>query len=281
MIDYKNSENSENRRIWVPFHFLPGAQGDTLDEQAVCRPNSAVAKAMVKHMLAAVRHSDNALHRLGVTLHVYVDTWAHQGFSGIVSDYNRIHHLEGDDHNLQIWRDRLATMLVNAGLEASNIGIDFLSGLGHGSDVFVERDNLPDFVEAADVACKVVQAYVAETQDFESQTGLTAEAKAALTELLGINRNHDPDERLDYLSKRIAAGAIPTLFESIPEYIHKGTGSWKQLATGIEADDDGDINPEWTPAFETSDYRKFHDATMQHRFVMVQEILPWFGLRLD
>jgi len=32
----------------------------------------------------------NASHRLGVTLHVYVDTWAHQGFSGIESDFNRI-----------------------------------------------------------------------------------------------------------------------------------------------------------------------------------------------
>jgi hypothetical protein len=301
MIDYKNSENSENRRIWVPFHFLPGAQGQSLDERAICRPNSDVAKAMVRHMLAAVQHSDNALHRLGVTLHVYVDTWAHQGFSGIVSDNNRIHHLEGDEHDYHTWRAALTTLLARAGLDVANVGIDLFSGLGHGaalhfpdmpwakwrymhkgSNVFVERDNLPDFIEAANMACKVVQAYVEKSNDFESQVGLSPNATAALADLMQNNRDIDPDERLDYLRHRIAANAIPEIgFETIPDYVHKGIGSWKHAATTIEADDDGDWKPEWAPAFEDSDYRKFHDATMQHRFVIVQEILPKFGLRLD
>src|ERR1017187_6906912 len=69
MCDYQNAIDAQNRMIWVPFHFLPAAIGQTLDEKAVCRPDSEIAVAMVKKALA--RHdADNALHRLGVSLHV-------------------------------------------------------------------------------------------------------------------------------------------------------------------------------------------------------------------
>jgi len=36
----------------------------------------------------------------------------------------------------------------------------------------------------------------------------------------------------------------------------------------------------WSEAFEQSDYRKFHDAIKEHRFVVTQIILPKHGVRL-
>ncbi|MGH8780882.1 DUF6765 family protein [Paraburkholderia sp.] len=298
MIDYRNEDDDENRRIWVPFHFLPGAQGDTLDKRAVCRPNSDVAKLMVRHALGA-HDAYNALHRLGVTLHVYVDTWAHQGFSGIESDYNRITHLEGDDYDHHTWRGKLNRMLVKFGLDVASVSIDLVSGQGHGAALhfpdmpwvkwryqcrathdFVERDNLPAYIEAADMTCKVVQAFKARTQEFETQPGLSADVKTALRTLLGESRSHNPDERLERVSSAIAAGEIPGLMEALPAYIPKGPDSWKHLATGITVKDDGNVAPVWSQHFEDSDYRKFHDATKEHRFVVIQQILPTFGLRL-
>jgi hypothetical protein len=298
MLDYKNAADEQNRRVWVPFHFLPGAEGTSLEEQAICRPNSEVAKAMVRHVLAA-QDAPNALHRLGVTLHVYVDTWAHQGFSGIVSDYNRISHLEGDDHNYETWLGRLKDMLVAVGQDAASLSIDAVSGLGHGaalhfpdmpwaqwkyrnkvSDQFVERDNLPDFVIAADMACKVVQAFTAKTSDFETQPGLSLEARRALESMMRANRSHDCDERIRFIAQDIAAGKIPGLAEPLPAYVPKGPGSWKHAATSIEVEDDGMVEPVWSANFENSDYRKFHDAVKEHRFVVEEEILPKFGLRL-
>ena len=34
------------------------------------------------------------LHRLGVTMHVYADTWAHQGFAGILDKINEVEDIE-------------------------------------------------------------------------------------------------------------------------------------------------------------------------------------------
>ena len=298
MFDYKNTDNDQNRIVWAPFHFLPAAQGSTLEEKAICRPNSEVAKKMVRGALG-MHSAPNGLHRLGVALHVYVDTWAHQGFSGTESKYNKITSLVGDDHDEGTWLGKLkakADVLVD-NVEAR--ALDIVSGLGHGAALHfpdmpwakwkyvnghgqhIERENLPDFIEAANMACKVVQAFVSGTQDFETQKGLPAKAKDDLRNLLGSNRDHDAMKRFEVFCQKVAAGAIDGLKENIPPYVPKGPGSWRAAATGIEAiQDDGNTKPNWSPAFETSDYRKFHDAVKEHRFVVTQEILPTAGLRL-
>jgi hypothetical protein len=77
-----------------------------------------------------------------------------------------------------------------------------------------------------------------------------------------------------------AKGAISGVREQIPPYVAKGPGSWKHSGTGIVTGDDGKEKPKWTKAFEESDYRKFHDAVKEHRFVVTQYILPEYGVRL-
>ncbi|MGZ3241076.1 MAG: DUF6765 family protein, partial [Burkholderiaceae bacterium] len=110
--------------------------------------------------------------------------------------------------------------------------------------------------------------------------GLNAEAKQALQDLLANNQDHDENKRLANLMISIAKGRVPGIKEDIPQYIAKGEQSWKHLATGIKAGDDGDTKPVWSQTFEDSDYRKFHDAIKEHRFVVTQEILPAHNVRL-
>jgi hypothetical protein len=298
MFDYRNGLNAENRVIWVPFHFLPAAIGDTLEDQAVCRPNSLVAQAMVKRAIDGY-NANNALHRLGVTLHVYIDTWAHQGFSGIKSDHNKILSLEGDGHSNDTWLSKLKAVATNAEDNVEALFLDTISGLGHGAALHfpdmpwatwkyknakleeqIERDNLPDFIEAADMACKAVQGFVNKNSDFQKEPGMADAAKTALRKILTDNRSHDADARLDVFVKAIASGQIPGLAEEIPEYVAKGVGSWKHAATGIADVGDGHAEPSWSRTFEDSHYRKFHDAIKEHRFVVTQEILPAFNVRL-
>src|SRR5471030_1674835 len=297
MFDYRNADNDENRIVWAPFHFLPGAQGVTLEQKALCRPNSVVAKDMVRR---AIEHkgAENSLHRLGVTLHVYVDTWAHQGFSGTESKYNKLTSLVGDQHDHQTWFQKLKSELdvIEENLEA--VTLDIVSGLGHGAALHfpdmpwakwkytnahgdkIERDNLPDFMEAADMACKVVQAFNAGDQDFERQLGLSSQVKKDLEKLLQENQDHDELKRFAVLCDKVGAGQISGIKESIPPYIAKGIGSWKEMATGITVDGDGSQKPTWSAIFEASHYRRFHDAVKEHRFIVTQEILPAHGVRL-
>ena len=297
MFDYDNLRNGQNRVFWAPFHFLPAGIGQSLDEKAVCRPDSKVARAMIKRAIEE-RSAINALHRLGVSLHVYVDTWAHQGFSGVASDLNYVQSLSGDDHDNTRWLDKLEKFLSDFGHDVQSGILDKVSKLGHGAALhfpdmpwakwqytngkgeLIQRDNLPDFVEAANMACKAVRGYINSNPNFENEAGLSEAERGAIENLLASNRSHDGDERLKYICDALQSGEIPKLKEQIPRYIGKGHGSWKHIATGIEEQGDGDKQPKWSANFEESDYRKFHDAVKRHRFVVTQEILPTHGVRL-
>jgi hypothetical protein len=297
LFDYHNLLNGQNRLVWAPFHFLPGGEGKTLEERALCRPDSAIARAMVKRAIAA-RTQANGLHRLGVTLHVYVDTWAHQGFSGTVSKYNQVTELHGDDHDEATWLGKLAGFVSDTAQNVKAQVLDAVCNLGHGAalhfpdmpwarwhyvnghGIKVARNNLPDFLRAADMSYRAVRGYLNGNAVYEAENGLPTSSLQALEGLLETSRSHDEQERLGRLRDAAARGEIPGLKEAIPDYIPKGKGSWKHLATGIEEAGDGGFTPRWSEKFEGSDYRHFHDAIKEHRFVVTQQILPEHGVRL-
>jgi hypothetical protein len=85
----RNIDRDDQRNVWVPFHFLPGNQGATFEERLVCRKDSELARAMVRHH-AALTDRPYFLELLGIAVHVYADTFAHYGFSGISSALNRV-----------------------------------------------------------------------------------------------------------------------------------------------------------------------------------------------
>ncbi len=81
----------EQRRVWVPFHFLPGGVGKTLEERLLCTQDSMIAREMIKHHIEkAAAHCKFGFELLGIAAHVYMDTFSHYGFSGIGSKYNDV-----------------------------------------------------------------------------------------------------------------------------------------------------------------------------------------------
>lgn len=89
MADLKNIDLEDQRYIWVPFHFMPGGKGKTFTEKLVCRKDSKLAQEMVAHNIAQV-DKPYIFELLGLTAHVYADTFAHYGFSGVSSRRNRV-----------------------------------------------------------------------------------------------------------------------------------------------------------------------------------------------
>jgi len=87
--DLKNLAREDQRHIWVPFHFLPGNEGESYTERLVCRKNSTIAREMVQFNLSQI-DQPYGLHLVGVTAHVYADTFSHYGFSGVSSRCNKI-----------------------------------------------------------------------------------------------------------------------------------------------------------------------------------------------
>ncbi len=94
-LNHKNIDLEDQRKIWVPFHFLPGNEGKTYTERLVCRKDSEIAREMAQHMLSLANRS-YAVPLIGITAHVYADTFAHYGFSGISSRRNKIKEIKFD-----------------------------------------------------------------------------------------------------------------------------------------------------------------------------------------
>ena len=85
--------DDDSRLIWVPFHFLPGAKGDSFEERVVCVKNSDVAREMVRYYTTKETvdaHRGHCLQLIGIAAHVYADTFSHYGFSGIASSLNGV-----------------------------------------------------------------------------------------------------------------------------------------------------------------------------------------------
>lgn len=90
-LDYENALPGEQWKVWVPFHFLPGddPKAKTFVERMVTLPDSEPAK----RMLAATLDEKNRAywpHLIGITAHVYADTFSHFGFVGFASEWNRV-----------------------------------------------------------------------------------------------------------------------------------------------------------------------------------------------
>ncbi|MBU0935599.1 MAG: hypothetical protein KKI09_10010 [Spirochaetes bacterium] len=78
--------------IYLPFHFLPGdpevssaARQDGARNPYAVSPNSELAKTLLIEALKS-----HNLYRIGIALHSFADTWAHQNFSGRNEEWNNL-----------------------------------------------------------------------------------------------------------------------------------------------------------------------------------------------
>ena len=108
-LDYQNLLEPSNHLVWLPFHFLPGNGGLPANEEPangeheklICRPDSHVARDMLRSCLADKGRS-RELHRLGIAMHVYADTFSHQNFVGALHRANKVTGLGSDDKSIDV-----------------------------------------------------------------------------------------------------------------------------------------------------------------------------------
>ena len=134
-VDGDNLNNDDQREVWVPYHFLPGNEGDTYEERLICRKDSQIAREMLSHHLS---HANKvyASHLIGVAAHVYCDTFAHYGFSGISSKVNYIDQdtIELDSELPSASKGYLWDKFNRFSLKwQADIAEDLVRGLGHGA----------------------------------------------------------------------------------------------------------------------------------------------------
>lgn len=325
-LDLKNADNDVGAQSWLPFHFLPGNDGmDTLAptgagyrQRLVCRPDSFVARAMMRDVIEAKAKSpDHSLHRLGIAAHVFVDTFAHRGFIGERTSFNEVRRIEtAAGKGLQ----KMPVPAIGHGQVSTYPDRPFLHWRYENSaGEMVERDNPTDFLVAADRLCEEFQRYRLGDPD-APVAGLDDVARDRLASLFNRATDDDGDARLAQWLRALAADQFG-FGPSSPGYIGKGKGSWKHIALGefylswlqqAQLNMDAiplekrsllqrigakllDAGVEHTEAladhfniesmtypfsaeFLSSNYKRFHDAAEEQRFAVFKKILPRFGI---
>lgn len=287
MLDYRNFEALAASRVWLPFHFLPGNQGlsageapeGAFVERLITIPNSAVAQDMLRATIAD-RESPHGLQRLGIAMHVFADTWAHQGFVGLQHRINAASELTGangePDNELA---DRLKNYFVtNAlplghGTVLSHPDRPFLIwAYTNGRDERVTRNNPDDYIDAAEQMCRAMQAFRAGSLDADVP-GLSAPDRHVIQRLLREVRLDDAEDRWDAWEHEIRAGSF-SFGPDVIGYVGEGEGSWQHDALGEPSG--GEYV--YREAFLESNWKHFHDALILHRYDVVYRILPRYGI---
>jgi len=303
VLDYRNFDELANHQVWIPFHFLPGNGGlaagqnpeGSFVEKLICRPNSFVAQDMVAECIKR-RHLPYSLHLLGITAHVFMDTWAHQGFAGVVHKVNRVEDIfdDEDKKDNHIW-GRLKNFF---GDQINDKASGFVSGvqpLGHGAalsqpdkpflkwsykDGFgrtVIRDNPVDFIEAAEQLCRVIRRFIAGDSQADVK-GLPDTDKDKIETLIRNLKMEDGDERHVKWLEAIENGEFSFGAEEL-SYVAKGEDSWKHVAIGTVREKDIESEEfDYKPEFLQSNWKHFHDALQLHRYYVIHDILPRYDI---
>lgn len=297
MLDYRNSDELANHRVWIPFHFLPGNGGKAAGEnpdgkfihKLVCRPDSQVARDMLR---ACAQDQDQAkpyaLHRLGITMHTYADTWAHQGFAGINHKINEVDDLSSSDSDGDKgFFDTIANFFLSKSFPLGHgaalsypdrpwLQWQYTNGLGEN----IERDNTAIFMDAIDKMCRAMQCFIANDleMNLEAQSGLPAQDAATLQSLLQSITHEDGEDRHGQWLEQIKSGAFSFGPQEL-SYTAKGKGSWKEQALGSMAKyDTGKEKFPLREEFMGSHWKHFHDALQAHRLQVLHDILPRYGI---
>jgi hypothetical protein len=292
-LDPENLSNKSNKLIWLPFHFLPGngcqeagrEVGGSFIEKIVCRPGnlSHVASDMVENALNA-SHKPSALHRLGVTMHVLADTWAHQGFAGVLHDINDVKKPKEDGGSgslekvlaeigdLTDFAAETVAPRVGHGRAGTLPDMPYLSWEytnGHGQRIV--RNNTEIFCEAAKEMCKVLQRFRQQEDPTTRVTGIPAADLAKIRGLFASQAEKDETKRHKAWLDAIASG----VFSFGKAVISYDENDWKIKALGM-----GDERLEciYKPEFLQSDWKHFHDALQDHRLALLHDILPKYGI---
>jgi len=294
-------DHHEQRCVWVPFHFYPGGEGNSLSEKLTCVKDGALAQEMVKnHIRHAVSVKDQyGLALMGITAHVYADTFSHYGFSGVSSRHNKV---DGESFELDVKSEDMRAYILekysrflvkyaprlfvkNYRRIVSRLGEDTTGALGHGAvGTFPDRpflrwrfnfeingdsgwrDNPATFLEGCEKLHK-------NFNDFAMQAEIASGAvpfntiKSKVEDILRLEA--DKEGRVDAWKSAILSNSLfPCEADEALNYSER---DWERQKSNF--DDLGNSQD-----IVNSDVYKFHQAAIYHRDYTLKQLLPKHGI---
>ena len=275
---------SVQKKVYIPYHFLPPEPIRTpptrfKTEKAV--PDDAFATELLQ---AALDEPDANLrpYRIGVALHTFADTWAHQGFSGR-------NHEENDVEAIDHWKKGAWDHLFWA-----NAYLDFLPKIGHTQaghypdqpflrwrylnppsdpNNKVERSNAAEFLEAARAIYDRLSAWLGPAAQ---KPVAWADIEDAVAELLAYEDTDCGDRCRRWEAK----------FDSwFPAGSYRyDERAWRNDALAPDDQEDTDWNHfdredfgrlsfKMVPGFYQSAWVRFHRAALLQRHYVIERLL--------
>lgn len=295
-------DHAEQRRVWIPFHFFPGGEGSTLSEKLSCVKDGKLAQEMVRNHIrhAVAVKNEYGLALMGITAHVYADTFSHYEFSGVSSRHNEV---DGESFELDVKNPEVRAyimgkftgflnkytprfVIANYRKIVSESAEEVTGALGHGGvgtypdRPFLRwrfnftkdnrdsgwRDNPATFLEACEKLHKTFNDFA-----------LQAEISSGAVSFDSIKPKVDEIIRLEADKKgRVQAwkAAIEdnSLFQSEPhEALDYSEKEWEQ-----QKDDFHHLGN--SQVIVDSDVYKFHQAAVYHRDYTLKQLLPKHGI---
>jgi hypothetical protein len=269
VFDLDNMDDDTDAESWLPFHFLPGNQPSSASapyiERLICRPASPIALEMLQ-MALADRAQPWGLHRLGIVAHVFIDTFAHQGFAGLNDDINEAGGFQHADGNSMAVMP-LPIPPVGHGQARTFPDMPYLawSYEGHGG-IRVSRDNPRDFLQALELLLSFFQQWRG-----VAACPMAPADRAAVMGLIAYEQEEE-DKRHQAWIDAIAGGQFAFGAQAGVSYDPK---QWDKDALG-SATLSGPLP--WSPQFLTSDLKLFHDAAKRQRHDVIVILFPKHGI---
>lgn len=287
-VDLENLVAIDQRRIWIPFHFIPGNEGNFFEERLICRKDSALAQEMVAHHLAA-EDRGYKLELMGIAAHVYADTFSHYGFSGISSELNKV-----DPDSIELHIESHLTrkyLLGKAEVFFENLASKVATavGLGHGSvATYPDRPFLRWSFRYEN------EKFSVERKNQETFLEACQKLHGMFTEFSRNNSDcYDPLSYRNFHDIKEAVAQVLAVEGKMDERIE----AWQSAATTgrIYSNPSGEIMPIYNKAFDqdinilqSSTYETvasttgyaFLAAAKFHRDYVLDELLPKYGLHV-
>ncbi|SIO18337.1 DUF6765 family protein [Halodesulfovibrio marinisediminis] len=287
----ENISSSAQRSIWIPFHFLPAASGDTFTERLICRKNSTTATEMVDNHLH-LSHKPFAPQLMGIAAHVLADTFSHYNFCGASSRKNTIAQdsitvMEPLNEDSALAEERMR-FFERFEYVHPNIRIlsekELMGTLGHGAvasypdlpylawsykteenpNRTIRRYNTDDFMEAAEALYALFVQFANQRPDLAETSPVpfdTIQDSLAIIFASPGNKH----QRSGFWQFAMAQGVfLEGRQEEIPPY--KGQ-MWKNSCEELASCSDCALITEM-------DIYKFYQAAAIHRTYILQELLP-------
>ena len=259
--------------IFLPFHFLPGAEGEEFYESLICRENSEVAQEMLGDTLSTLE-KPYGLHRLGITLHIYADTWAHQNFHGLQKQHNVVNNLSYKNKSalLRSVAEYLPEIGHGQAFKSPDEPYLVWSYRGYNMKEEIEINNTERYVDAAAkifnyIAMSVYEKY---PEIFVEEPRKWVDVENLFREIFAFNG--ELEDRINNWKDKLSSNFFG--FKSFTSYHDR---EWFRKAVVVYKNG---IEDEYhrEPDFNKSDWKYFHDAVTYHSFYIKHELLPKYGI---